>query len=67
MSMNKCERESQEIILQGCSLPQDTSHQYARFASPVSDNGKWIIKFFYICIYIYIYIYICIIKFVYIC
>lgn len=32
------ERETQEIILQGCSLPQDTSHQYARFASSVSDN-----------------------------
>jgi len=40
MSMNKCERESQEIILQGCSLPQDTSHQYTRFASSISDNGR---------------------------
>ncbi|XP_011162275.1 uncharacterized protein LOC105197515 isoform X2 [Solenopsis invicta] len=27
-----------EIILQGCSLPQDTSHQYTRFATSVSDN-----------------------------
>ncbi|EGI67004.1 PREDICTED: uncharacterized protein LOC105144651 isoform X2 [Acromyrmex echinatior] len=32
------EREPQEVILQGCTLPQDTSHQYTRFASPVSDN-----------------------------
>ncbi|XP_018314518.1 uncharacterized protein [Mycetomoellerius zeteki] len=32
------ERETQEVILQGCTLPQDTSHQYTRFASPVSDN-----------------------------
>lgn len=34
------ERETQEIVLQGCSLPQDTSHQYARFAPPISDNGR---------------------------
>ncbi|XP_011877443.1 PREDICTED: uncharacterized protein LOC105567292 [Vollenhovia emeryi] len=33
-----CERETQEIVLQGCSLPQDTSHQHTRFASSVSDN-----------------------------
>ncbi|XP_018394672.1 PREDICTED: uncharacterized protein LOC108773387 [Cyphomyrmex costatus] len=32
------ERETQEVILQGCNLPQNTSHQYARFASPVSHN-----------------------------
>ncbi|XP_071647960.1 uncharacterized protein [Temnothorax longispinosus] len=33
-----CDRETQDTILQGCSLLQDTSHQYTRFASPVSDN-----------------------------
>lgn len=40
-----CERETPEIVQQS-SLIQDTSHQYARFASPISDNSKQIIKFF---------------------
>ncbi|XP_070166520.1 uncharacterized protein [Polyergus mexicanus] len=32
-----CERETPEIVQQN-SLIQDTSHQYTRFASPISDN-----------------------------
>jgi len=38
------EREPQEVILQGCALPQDTSHQYTRFASPVSDNRRLLLN-----------------------
>lgn len=35
------ERETQEASQQS-SLMQDTSHQYTRFVSPISDNGIWI-------------------------
>lgn len=47
------ERETQEIIQQS-SLIQDTSHQYARFTSSISDNSKQIIKFFFLCLKILI-------------
>jgi len=33
------EREIQEVTQQS-SLTQDISHQYTRFASPISDNGR---------------------------
>lgn len=41
------ERETQETSQQS-SMTQDTSHQYARFASPISDNGVHIIKLFFV-------------------